>query len=228
VARLATWALDEVGFWRLTIRHSKQNQPSCRVATAAGFLPEATLLQQHLHADGWHDVHVHARFPRDGTAHRRTAASLGGRDASDVDGRLRVELFVADVARSVTFYRDVLGFAMDQPGGAPDGRTHVQIRRGAAVVGLGAAAKLPPDHPLALFDDHPAGRGVELVVEVADVAAAHEHAVASGAELASALERRPWGLVDFRLIDPDGYHVRVTSRGPWGRQAAVAEPERRA
>jgi RimJ/RimL family protein N-acetyltransferase/catechol 2,3-dioxygenase-like lactoylglutathione lyase family enzyme len=224
VARLATWALDEVGFWRLAIRHSTQNPASCRVATAAGFLAEATLRRQHLHADGWHDVHVHVRFRRGVDPVRRGAASLAGRDASDVDGRLRVELFVADVARSVSFYRDVLGFEVDD--GAPDERTHVAVRRGAAVVGLQDAAQLPTDPPRAGVGVPP-GRGVELVVEVADVAAAHRHAVASGAELASGLERRPGG-VDLRLLDPDGHHVRVTSRGPEGRRAAVAEPGRRA
>ena len=24
---------------------------------------------------------------------------------------------------------------------------------------------------------------------------------------------RPWGQTDFRLIDPDGYYIRVTSTG---------------
>jgi [ribosomal protein S5]-alanine N-acetyltransferase len=225
VARLATWALDEVGFWRLAIRHSTQNPPSCRVASAAGFPAEAILRRQHLHADGWHDVHVHARFRRGVDPVRRGAASLAGRAASDVDGRLRVELSVADVARSVSFYRDVLGFEVDE--GAPDERTHVAVRRGAAVVGLQDAAQLPTDHPLAVVGGLPPGRGLELVVEVADVAAAHRRAVASGAELASGLERRPGGRVDLHLLDPDGHPVRVTSRGPEGRRAAAAEPGRR-
>lgn len=62
VDHVAGWALDEVGFWRLEVRHSTRNAPSCRVATRAGFGPEATLRRQHVHADGWHDVHVHTRF----------------------------------------------------------------------------------------------------------------------------------------------------------------------
>jgi RimJ/RimL family protein N-acetyltransferase len=62
VARVAAWALDEVGFWRLEIRHSTGNPGSCRVAARAGFRHEASLARQHLHADGWHDVHVHRRL----------------------------------------------------------------------------------------------------------------------------------------------------------------------
>jgi [ribosomal protein S5]-alanine N-acetyltransferase len=62
VDRLARWALHEVGFWRLVIRHSTRNLASCRVAERARFAHEATLTRCHIHADGWHDVHVHTRF----------------------------------------------------------------------------------------------------------------------------------------------------------------------
>jgi [ribosomal protein S5]-alanine N-acetyltransferase len=62
VGRLATWAFEEVGFWRLVIRHSTENPASCRVAVAAGFAHEADLALAQLHDDGWHDVHVHTRF----------------------------------------------------------------------------------------------------------------------------------------------------------------------
>lgn len=41
---------------------STRNEASCRVATAAAFPHEATLARCHLHADGWHDVHVHTRY----------------------------------------------------------------------------------------------------------------------------------------------------------------------
>lgn len=62
VQRVATWALATVGFWRLELRHSVQNPASCRVAVRAGFEAEARLSSQHIHADGWHDVHLHSRF----------------------------------------------------------------------------------------------------------------------------------------------------------------------
>ncbi|CAN5833711.1 GNAT family N-acetyltransferase [soil metagenome] len=62
---LADWALHEVGLWRLEIRHSTRNPASCRVAIAAGFQLEAELGRSHIHADGWHDVHVHTRFAHD-------------------------------------------------------------------------------------------------------------------------------------------------------------------
>ena len=62
VQRVASWALDTVGFWRLEIRYPVENPASCRVALLAGFAEEARLARQHLHEDGWHDVHVHRRL----------------------------------------------------------------------------------------------------------------------------------------------------------------------
>ena len=55
-------ALDTGGFWRPEIRHSVANPASCRVAVLGGFVEEARLARQHLHADGWHDVHFHSRL----------------------------------------------------------------------------------------------------------------------------------------------------------------------
>jgi lactoylglutathione lyase len=125
-----------------------------------------------------------------------------------VTDRLRLELFVADVDRSVRYYRDVLGFVADVTG--DDG--YVAVRRGDAVIGLGRADRLPDDHPVALVGGRPPGRGVEVVVEVDDVEATYRRAAGAGAAFASGLEPRPWGATDFRVLDPDGYYLRVTGR----------------
>jgi lactoylglutathione lyase len=122
---------------------------------------------------------------------------------------LRVELFVADVDRSARFYREVLGF--DTPVGPGDER-YLAVRRGEVVIGLGAADALGVDHPVARSAGEPAGRGVELVLEVDDVEAEHTRVRGSGAVIASDLADQPWGLRDFRLLDPDGYYLRITSR----------------
>ena len=54
--------------------------------------------------------------------------------------------------------------------------------------------------------------GVEIVLEVDDVAAAHDRVLAAGYPVEEDLRRRPWGLTDFRLHDPAGYYLRITSR----------------
>ena len=61
VAALASWSFDDLGLHRLELRHSVQNEASCRVATKLGFEMEGTMRSQLLHADGWHDMHLHAR-----------------------------------------------------------------------------------------------------------------------------------------------------------------------
>lgn len=59
---LATWAFHTLGLHRLGLRHSTHNEPSCRVAGKAGFALEGTMRAAARHADGWHDMHVHARL----------------------------------------------------------------------------------------------------------------------------------------------------------------------
>ena len=41
--------------------------------------------------------------------------------------------------------------------------------------------------------------------------------VTAGVDLVADLQRRPWGLEDFRLTDPDGYYYRFTNRRTPGR-----------
>lgn len=61
VRALSDWLLD-VGLHRLELNHSVRNPASCRVAAKAGFEYEGTRRQQGWHADGWHDMHLHARL----------------------------------------------------------------------------------------------------------------------------------------------------------------------
>lgn len=117
---------------------------------------------------------------------------------------LRCEIFPADLDASVDFYTRVLGFDLVQDQRQSES-PYVFMKRGTVRIG---AATWP-----AVAD--PQGRrpptGVELVLEVADVAAERERVVSRGWALDEDLEQRPWGLTDFRILDPDGYYLRVTS-----------------
>lgn len=65
VAALARWCFADVGLHRLELLHSTANPASCRVAARTGFAYEGTKRREALHADGWHDMHLHARLRDD-------------------------------------------------------------------------------------------------------------------------------------------------------------------
>lgn len=65
VKALSQWAFGPAGLHRLTLSHSTENPASCRVAIKAGFPAEGVRRGAALHADGWHDMHAHARLAGD-------------------------------------------------------------------------------------------------------------------------------------------------------------------
>lgn len=122
---------------------------------------------------------------------------------------LRLELFVADLEKSSDFYTNVLGF--ERLKGGPN---YVPVQSGAVVIGLGPAKGLPKRHhfnPEVQTDRR--GLGAEIVLEVDDVASLFKKVEATGYQgIVSPLRKQVWGLTDFRVIDPDGYYLRITSR----------------
>lgn len=124
------------------------------------------------------------------------------------DSDLRIELFVADIERSAAFYERVLGFVRER-----ESADYVAMRRGTAVIGIGAIAGLPARHYFRTeTSGGTPGIGVELVIEVDDIDAAHRAVIDAGHALLTPLGARSWGSTDFRLADPDGYYLRITSR----------------
>lgn len=119
-----------------------------------------------------------------------------------MDASLRIEIFVADLDRTVTFY-ERLGFELT---GRSDARPrYAAFRLGHARVG--AAEADPVDPALRAVPI-----GTEIVLEVDNIGGERDRLVDAGVDLATDLQRRPWGLEDFRLSDPDGYYYRFTSR----------------
>jgi lactoylglutathione lyase len=118
---------------------------------------------------------------------------------------LRFEIFPDDLDVIVDFYTRVLLFRLtaDQRG---EPSAYVSLQRGD--VHIGAARRAVPDARAARLP--PAG--VELVLEVDDVIAERDRVTAAGWPLTEDLQDRPWGLKDFRILDPAGYYLRITNR----------------
>jgi lactoylglutathione lyase len=123
---------------------------------------------------------------------------------------IRFELFVADRDKSVDFYTSVLGFEVRRLD-----ESYAMLTCGDVVLGLGRQADLPETGEGWGFTqqrlNRDRGAGVEIVLETPDLEALYERVQRSGYQLAAPMQDRPWGLRDFRVADPDGYYLRITT-----------------
>jgi lactoylglutathione lyase len=126
-----------------------------------------------------------------------------------------VILFVADLERSVAFYRDVVGLPFRLQG---DG--YVEFATQGAKFGLYDRNRLeeltgqgpePPDRP-----------GGEVVLLVEDVDAEAARLRAAGAAILSGPLDRAWGHRTVHVLDPDGFVVELAEeiqrQPPQGRR----------
>ncbi|MFB2562190.1 VOC family protein [Rhizobium sp. IMFF44] len=121
--------------------------------------------------------------------------------------KLRLELFVADVPASIEFYRRALNFQVV----GDTSEQYTMLSNDEAVISINKRDALGPGHPLRAASGERLGLGIEIVLSVEDVEGFYN--VAKGGDhLISELAFQPWGLRDFRIVDPDGYYIRVTSR----------------
>ena len=87
------------------------------------------------------------------------------------------------------------------------------VKRGNVVIGIGPLNKLSNDHHFnPNIKNNQKGYGVEIVLEVSNINEVYEQVKSSGYPIDGPLKMQNWGLEDFRLIDPDGYYLRITSR----------------
>jgi len=123
---------------------------------------------------------------------------------------VRLELFVEDTKRSKEFYTIVLGFQEVRCN--PEHDYHA-FKRDEVQIGIGSTKRLSENHyfrPEVSQDRK--GLGIEIVLEVDDIKKLHEEVAKNDYPIAEPLTKQSWGLTDFRIVDPDGYYLRFTSR----------------
>ncbi|WP_217709695.1 GNAT family N-acetyltransferase [Amycolatopsis sp. Hca4] len=182
------------GIRRVSAECDARNTASARLLERLGFVREG-FRRRHTWLKGeWTDDLLFGLLAEDG--------------GPDLFG-CRPDLVVSDLAASVAFYADVLGFRVGwrwsegqgrfladaeptEPGTALVGRDHVQLM----------LTQLAGPHPTRLHLDIPTAAGVDrLFREWRE----------RGAEIAEPPAVRPWGMYEMRVHDPDGTVLRVSS-----------------
>jgi catechol 2,3-dioxygenase-like lactoylglutathione lyase family enzyme len=117
-------------------------------------------------------------------------------------------LAVADVDRSVVFYRDRLGFTVEATYNDPPYATLELTGTRLSLAEQGHAAEDRPGVTLTV-PSNPSTANVVLVVEVEDARAEHRRLAAAGVPFLAEPYEPPWGGYRFFCVDPDGYLVEI-------------------
>jgi lactoylglutathione lyase len=117
----------------------------------------------------------------------------------------RFEVFPADLEKCIAFYTDILRFELVQRKnsyaffrrdnifiGADQGHFELEILKRSD-----RSSRKPPI-------------GVEIVIEVDDLEDERKWVMEKGWTLDADVKLQAWGLKDFRIMDPDGYYLRIT------------------
>jgi len=117
---------------------------------------------------------------------------------------LTPNLIVADVERSIAFYRDVLGFTLEQT--VPDTLPYVFaiVRSGPVEVYLNAPAAAGEEYPS--LKGRPIGGSLTLFVRITGIRAAYE-TLKTRVPIEMPLEKKWYGVTEFACTDPDGYVI---------------------
>ncbi|MEU6117745.1 VOC family protein [Streptomyces sp. NPDC047117] len=109
----------------------------------------------------------------------------------------RVLVRPADAERSREFYGKALGLPVYREFGTGPERGVVYFL-GGGFLEVSGRSEEPPTPTLQLW------------LQVADAAAAHEELVANGVEILRPPVKEPWGLIEMWIADPDGHRIVLT------------------
>lgn len=123
-------------------------------------------------------------------------------------------LATTDVMKTAAYYRDILGFAIDDTFCAADW------------------AMLWADQCQLFLSLNPTAArtaaGQQVLICVPGVDAFYEKHKANGANIISDIEDKPWGLREYTVEDPNGYHLRFeahieTQYLPWKAKREIGD-----
>ncbi|WP_051582346.1 VOC family protein [Lysinibacillus fusiformis] len=119
---------------------------------------------------------------------------------------MRLELFVQNLKRSVDFYKNVIQLELYS-----QNETSASFKSKNLNILLTQQNILSNNHYFGNINTSRKGVGVEIIIIVPDIQSFHQRVCEMQIELESQLKQQEWGLKDFRLVDPDGYYLRISS-----------------
>lgn len=123
--------------------------------------------------------------------------------------KLTPNLVVSDVARSLAFYRDLLGFEvmMNVPDAPPF--VFAGLQAGSVEIFLNLAETVYEEYPT--FKNQPIGGTLTLFMEVTGIEAEYAR-LAPQVRVVMPLETKWYGMTEFAFLDPDGYVITFAQR----------------
>lgn len=118
----------------------------------------------------------------------------------------RLELFVEDLQRSISFFEEVIGLTFHN-------KTEVSaiIKMENFSLLLTSDNVLKENHYFKKDCLRPKGKGVEVVILLDNIEQTYQRVLDKNYPVESSLKMQSWGMKDFRIIDPDGYYLRLSS-----------------
>lgn len=127
--------------------------------------------------------------------------------------KLTPNLIVADVARSLAWYRDVLGFEVAMtvpPSDAAAPFAFAMVKSGGVEVMLNSIESATSEYPA--FKGRAIGGTLTLFMDVANITQVHA-ALKDRVTIVMPLEKKWYGVTEFAFTDPDGYIITFAENG---------------
>jgi uncharacterized glyoxalase superfamily protein PhnB len=118
--------------------------------------------------------------------------------------KLTPNLVVADVSRSIAFYRDVLGFSLEQTVPEAEPFVFAIVKSGDVQIYLNAPGPAFEEYPA--FTERPIGGTLTLFIDVDDVRGSYAQ-LKDRVQVMMPLEKKWYGVTEFAFLDPDGYII---------------------
>jgi lactoylglutathione lyase len=123
--------------------------------------------------------------------------------------KLTPNLVVANVERSMAFYRDVLGFAVQATVPEAPPFVFAAVQSGVVEIFLNALDAAAAEYPA--FKERTIGGTLTLFIDVTGIAAVYA-SLQNKVKVVMPLEKKWYGVTEFAFEDPDGYLITFAER----------------